>query len=324
MAPFDSHPDRLPAGATLSHYRIVEALGAGGMGVVYRAVDERLNRTVAIKVIGRDAGDTEQRGRFLKEARAASAFSHPNIVTIHEVDSDGGIAFIVMELVEGRSLDKRVAAGPIGIDDAIAIAEQIAASLLAADAASIVHRDIKPANVVVTESGHVKLLDFGIAKQLAGPATADAATLTVQDPTVPGAVLGSVAYMSPEQAQGHAVDARSDVFSFGVLLYEMLAGRRPFGGTTAVETVAKILEATPPSLTAVRADVPGPLAALVTSCLEKDRNRRPSATEVHARLLAIKRSRDESTASVGAVFRRRSVAIPLMASLAIAIGASAW
>ncbi|MEP6784080.1 MAG: protein kinase, partial [Acidobacteriota bacterium] len=146
MASPDPPSDRLKPGATLSHYRIVEALGAGGMGVVYRAVDERLNRTVALKIIGPDAGDSVQRRRFLKEARAASAFSHPNIVTIHEVDTDGAIDFIVMELVDGHSLDKRVSAGPIAIDDAIAIAEQIASSLLAADAAGIVHRDIKPAN----------------------------------------------------------------------------------------------------------------------------------------------------------------------------------
>jgi len=190
MAPSPPDAARLPPGTTLSHYRIVEALGAGGMGVVYRAVDERLNRNVAIKVIGQHVADSDQRRRFLKEARSASSFAHPNIVTIHEVDTDGAVDFIVMELVDGRSLDKRVAAGPVSLDDAIAHAEQIASALAAAEAAGVVHRDIKPANIVVTESGHVKLLDFGIAKQLARPTAADAATLTVQDPTLPGVVMG--------------------------------------------------------------------------------------------------------------------------------------
>ena len=308
----------------LSHYRIDEALGAGGMGVVYRATDLRLNRVVALKVIGKDAADRDARGRFLKEARAASAFSHPNIVTIHEVDSAAGIDFIVMELVVGRSLDKRLAGGLPSIDDVLAFGEQVASALAAAGAAGIVHRDIKPANVMVSDSGHVRLLDFGIAKQLAQPSTADAATLTVPDPTIPGAVLGSVAYMSPEQAQGHAVDGRSDVFSFGVLLYEMLAGRRPFGGTTAVETVAKILEATPPPLHSIRPEVPAALTALVSACLEKDRARRPAAAELHHRLQELRRSQTEAAAGVWPVLRRRTVVIPLVAMLAIIAGGGAW
>jgi predicted Ser/Thr protein kinase len=312
------------APSELSHYRVVEPLGAGGMGVVYRAVDTRLNRTVAIKVISVTLADAEQRRRFLKEARAASAFNHPNIVTIHEVDTAGDVDFIVMELVSGRSLDKRIAPNGLPIDEVLSFAEQIASALAAAHAAGIVHRDIKPANVMVSDAGHVKVLDFGIAKQLSAPGGADAATLTVVDPTAPGAVLGSVPYMSPEQAQGHAVDGRSDVFAFGVLVYELLTGRRPFNGTTSLETVAKILEATPQSVEAIRTDVPVPLATLVSTCLEKDRNRRPQAAAVHAQLTALRRARSTPTVSIDSVLRRPALAVPAILLLAIAAGAGWW
>jgi predicted Ser/Thr protein kinase len=312
------------APSELSHYRVVEPLGAGGMGVVYRAIDTRLNRTVAIKVISANLADAELRRRFLKEARAASAFSHPNIVTIHEVDTAGDVDFIVMELLSGRSLDKWIAPNGLPIDEVLSFAEQIASALAAAHAAGIVHRDLKPANVMVSDAGHVKLLDFGIAKQLAAPSGADAATLTVVDPTAPGVVVGSVPYMSPEQAQGHAVDGRSDVFAFGVLVYELLTGRRPFSGTTSLETVAKILEATPPSVEAIRNDVPVALATLVSSCLEKDRNRRPAAAALHAQLSALRRARATSTVSLGGVLGRRAVAVPAILLLAIAAGTGWW
>jgi hypothetical protein len=294
------------------------------MGVVYRAVDERLNRTVALKVIASGIADAELRRRFLKEARAASSFSHPNVVTIHEVDTAGEIDFIVMELITGRSLDKRIPPKGLPIDEAVSIGEQVASALAAAHAAGIVHRDIKPANVVVTDSGHVKLLDFGIAKQLAAAAGADAATLTVADPTMPGSVLGSVPYMSPEQAQGQAIDGRSDVFGFGVLLYETLTGRRPFSGSTSLETVAKILEATPLAVEAIRTDVPLVLASLVSACLEKDRNRRPQSSEVHAQLSSLRHSRSASVISIGALFTRRAVAIPALILLTVAAGTGWW
>ena len=160
----------LTAGTVLSHYRVDELLGAGGMGVVYRATDLKLNRTVALKVIGVDLGGGDQRACFLKEARAASAFNHPNIVTIHEIDTAGEIDFIAMELLSGRSLDKRIAKNGLPIDEVMSFAEQVASALAAAHVAGIVHRDIKPANVMVSDAGHVTLLDFGVAKQLAGPA----------------------------------------------------------------------------------------------------------------------------------------------------------
>jgi hypothetical protein len=308
----------------LSHYRIIERLGAGGMGVVYRATDERLNRTVALKVIGADAAAAGHRLRFLKEARAASAFTHPNTVTIHEVDTAGDVDFIVMELLQGRSLDTRIAEGPLPIDDAISYAEQIASALKAAHHAGIVHRDIKPANVMVSDAGHITLLDFGIAKELASAAAADARTLTAMDATVPGAVLGSVAYMSPEQAQGLPVDGTSDVFSLGVLVYEMLTGRRPFGGTTAVETVAKIIEATPPPIEAIRADVPASLVTLVSTCLEKNRTRRPASDDVHRRLAAMRSARATSAVSIGQVLRRRSIVIPASIAGLVIVGIAAF
>jgi predicted Ser/Thr protein kinase len=324
MTPSPPVGSRLEAGTTFSHYRIVETLGAGGMGVVYRAVDERLSRPVAIKVIRHDPADVDRRRRFVREARSASTFNHPNIVTIHEVDSASDVDFIVMELVAGRSLDERLAGRGLPIDEGLAIAEQIAAALDAAHAAGIVHRDIKPANVMVSDSGHVKVLDFGIAKQLVPAASPDAETLIVADVTRPGTVLGSPGYMSPEQAQGRTVDGRSDVFSFGVVVYEMLSGRRPFGGDTPIETVAKLLETDPPPLATVRSDVPAALAALVAGCLEKDRHRRPSAHDLLVQLSAMRRSRSLAATNLGAVLRRPALAASLLIAAAAVAGAGIW
>ncbi len=328
MASLGPTPPRdaaLAAGAVLSHYRIVSPLGAGGMGVVYRAVDTRLDRPVALKVIAPALDDGGQsRRRFLKEARAASAFTHPNIVTIHEVDAAGGVDFIVMELVDGRSLEQRLQAGGLPIDDVLAIAQQMAAALESAHAAGIVHRDVKPANVMVTTSGHVKVLDFGVAKRVE-TAEPDAATAPGATATRAGTVLGSLAYMSPEQSQGLAVDGRSDVFSFGVVLYEMLAGRRPFTGSTPVEVTARILEGSPPPLEAARPDVPPALAALVAACLAKDRARRPLAGEVRARLSEIQQTRSAPTPTIQAVLARRGVRWTLVAGLAgLTIAAGTW
>src|SRR6266508_360624 len=193
-------------GTTLSHYRIENLIGQGGMGVVYRAIDTRLGRVVAVKVIAAGAaGDRDRRDRFLKEARAASALNHPNIVTIHEVDHADGIDFLIMELVGGRPLNEMIPRGGLPVDRALELAEQIAGALAAAHAASIVHRDVKPANIVISDGGQAKVLDFGLAKRLAAAAQADAATMGVAPATELGIVVGTVAYMSPEQAQGKPI-----------------------------------------------------------------------------------------------------------------------
>ena len=314
-------------GTLLSHYRLVERLGAGGMGVVFRAVDTRLNRTVALKVIAHDAlpGD-DRRRRFLKEARAASTFNHPNIVTIHEVDQTGGTDFIVMELVSGQPLDRRIRVGGLPVDEVLSCAEQIASALEAAHDAGIVHRDIKPGNVMVSDAGHVKVLDFGIAKQLATGLPPEATTATAAAPaTAAGALIGSLAYMSPEQAQGRPIDGRSDVFSLGVVLYEMLSGQRPFAGATMVETLAKLLESQPPALGALRPDLPQPLVALVQACLEKDRTRRPTAQDVHRQVRGMRQARSAAAASVASVLRRPAVAVPAaLVIVALLAGAAFW
>jgi formylglycine-generating enzyme required for sulfatase activity/dienelactone hydrolase len=270
-------------GTTVSHYRIEHRLGQGGMGVVYRAVDTRLRRVVAIKVITpAAAADRDRRDRFLAEARAASALNHPNIVTIHEVDHAGGVDFLVMELVAGRPLNELIPRAGLPVDRAIAFAIQIADALATAHAAGIVHRDVKPANIVIADSGQAKVLDFGLAKVLA-PMDPVADTMTAAPRTEPGVVVGTLAYVSPEQALGQPIGDRSDIFSFGAVLYEMLAGRRPFGDAT----LAGILTGTPAPVGSIRKAIPPALDALVAECLDKTAARRPGAREVADRLSAI-------------------------------------
>ncbi len=317
-------------GRTLSHYEILDQLGAGGMGVLYRAVDTRLGRTVAIKVLRPDAiADPERRRRLEQEARAASALNHPNIVTIYEIDRAGSGEqardFIAMEYVEGESLDRRIQPGGLPVADAVAHAAQIAAALGAAHAAGIVHRDIKPGNVMVTRDGRIKVLDFGLAKL--DPATgADSLAPTVESPPVTwqGAILGTPVYMSPEQAEGKPVDARSDVFSLGLVLYEMLTGQRPFAGNSQVAVLAALLAKPVPAVRSVRAEVPGDVARIVDRCLAKDpQGRYPTAGEL-ARDLAACQAR---LAAAGLSWRsllRPRVAVPTAAVLLAALGLGAW
>jgi TonB family protein len=225
----------------LSHYQIVEKLGEGGMGVVYKARDTRLDRFVAIKVISSDLKtDPDRRHRFVQEAKAASALNHPGIITVHEIASEGDVDFIVMELVPGRTLDALIPRKGMRIRDALSVAVEIADALAAAHAAGIIHRDLKPANLMVSESGRAKVLDFGLAKlrDHEGPAREDEPTERVK--TREGTILGTCAYMSPEQAEGRSLDSRSDIFSFGLVLYEMLTGRKAFAGDSELSILEQV------------------------------------------------------------------------------------
>ena len=232
-------------GQALGHYRIEAKLGEGGMGTVYRAFDTHLDRAVAIKVLRPDAiTSPERRRRFLQEAKAASALNHPNIIHIYDISSSEGTDFIAMEFVRGKTLDQLIARNGLPLRDTLNYSIQIADALARAHSAGIIHRDLKPANIIVDEDGRVKLLDFGLAKLIEPAADSEAATATMAVPenqTEEGAIVGTVSYMSPEQAEGLKVDARSDIFSFGSVLYEMITGCRPFEGATRMSTLSAIL-----------------------------------------------------------------------------------
>ena len=300
----------------VSHYRVEEEIGRGGMGVVYRAVDTRLGRAVAIKMLPADATTSPERHRrFVQEARSASALNHPAIVTIHEIDEHDGRTFIAMELVEGTPLDRLLAQRPLRLDEALDYAVQISSGLEVAHAAGIVHRDIKPANIMITRDGRAKMLDFGIAKLV--ERASDEATLTMAD-TRTGMIVGTASYMSPEQAQGRPVTPRSDIFSFGAVLYEMLSGRRPFSADSDIGLLTAILRDPPPALRSVRPDVPAALAEIVDRCLVKDANvRYANGAELHAALTttraALSRPADVRTWRRAAVL---VVAILLLAAAA--------
>jgi eukaryotic-like serine/threonine-protein kinase len=236
----------LPPGTHLGPYEILEQIGAGGMGAVYKARDARLGREVAIKVLPPDKmADPDRKRRFIQEARSASALNHPHIVIIHDIGESDGIDFIVMEYVEGRTLDQFIPRDGMKSADVLKYAIPVADALAAAHAAGIVHRDLKPANVIVSRSEAVKVLDFGLAKLTAPETEADDKTRTMANVSQDGAIVGTAAYMSPEQAEGRPVDARSDIFSFGAMLYEMLTGHKAFTGKTTVSTLAAVLRHDP-------------------------------------------------------------------------------
>jgi dienelactone hydrolase len=309
----------------LSHYTLGAALGAGGMGVVYRATDTRLNRTVALKVIAPDAiADRDRKLRFLREARAASALSHPNIVTIHDIGDADGVDFLVMELVSGRSLDQLIPKEGMPVERAIDIAIQITSALDAAHTADIIHRDIKPANIMITDAGQVKVLDFGLAKRLDGLPDQNLTTVAPTLATEAGMVLGTMAYMSPEQAQGLPVDGRTDIFSFGALLYEMLTGRRAFSGATSMSTLAAILSEQPPPIETIRKDLSPGLLQLVHDCLQKNRTARPSARGALDRLIALQRSATATSVDLRRLVRRPAIVIPAAAALLLIAAGGAW
>ncbi len=326
---------------TISHYRILGKLGEGGMGVVYRALDTRLERPVALKILPREAvGDPERRWRFEREAKAASALNHPNIVTIYDIDrapfGEGEpVDFIAMECVEGEALDRVLAGRRLTVEEALAYGAQMAAALAAAHAAGIIHRDVKPGNAIVTASGQVKVLDFGLAKLLdtaaATPASSTdslAATITAATAapgTLQGTVLGTLAYMSPEQAQGKPVDARSDVFSLGSVLYEMLAGKRPFQGDSNLMTLAAILRDPIPPLKSVRPDVPADVERVIARSLEKrPEDRYPSAVGMRDDLLACQARRSVPIRERLPAARKPGVIAGLALLLAASLGALGW
>ncbi len=268
-------------GTTVSHFKITAKLGEGGMGEVFRAEDTKLGREVALKVLPTEvASDPERLKRFSREAKSVAALNHPNIVTIYAVEDAVGVPYLVMELVEGKSLDRLMPPSGFDLASFFPIAIQLADALAAAHDQGIVHRDIKPANVMVTESGRVKILDFGLAK-LAKAATDNAETELTRD----GMILGTAPYMSPEQAQGDTVDPRSDIFSLGIVLYEMATGQRPFQGDNAIAVISAILRDAPPRVTEVRAELPRHLGRIITRCLEKTpAERYQAARELHLEL----------------------------------------
>jgi len=265
-------------GQMLAHYRIEARLGAGGMGVVYKALDTHLNRPVAIKVLAAEAlADPARRQRFIQEAHAASALDHPNIVTIYDIAEVEGRHFMVMQFVAGKTLRALLTRGRLDCNQALRYGVQIADALAQAHARGIVHRDLKPENLMITEQDQVKILDFGLALLTAVEEPDDAAagespTLSAREPklrTEEGTVLGTVAYMSPEQAEGKRVDARSDIFSLGAVLYEMLSGQRAFRGATTADTMMAILKEDPPELSSARPELPPAVDRIVRRCLEK-------------------------------------------------------
>ena len=289
-------------GRTVSHYRILAELGSGGMGVVYEAEDTRLGRHVALKLLPPDACcDPQAMDRFLREARIVSSLSHPHICVLHDIGEHEGQQFMVMELLEGEPLKARLARGPLSLDDLLEYGVQIADALDAAHAAGVVHRDIKPANLFVTRRGQVKVLDFGVAKlSETGPDRTDvAATIAGGELTTVGSAIGTVAYMSPEQARGQEIDARSDLFSFGDVLYEMATGRQPFAGATHAVTFEGILTRQPIAPSQLNANIPAEFDRIVGKALEKDRETRyQSASEVRADLKRLKRDTESGHTAI--------------------------
>ena len=308
--PFPADTQTMMTGTTLGHYRILDRLGKGGMGEVFLAEDTKLGRRVALKVLADElASDSDWRQRFEREARAVAAINHPSIVTIHSVEESDGVLFLTLELVEGATLADLIPTAGLPLDQLLAIATPLADAVGAAHQRGITHRDLKPANVMITPDRRVKVLDFGLAKLAESEQAAMGVTVPAADLTGAGRIMGTTAYMSPEQAEGKAVDPRSDVFSLGVMVYEMAIGERPFKGDTQVSILSAILKDHPPSVTDLKHDLPRDLGRIVRRCLAKDpEDRYQTAKDLRNDLRTLKADLDS-----GAVQPLSGVAAPLIA-----------
>ena len=327
-------------GTTLKHYEIEALIGKGGMGEVYRARDVRLGRAVALKILPQEfTADPQRRSRFMQEARAASAVNHPSIAQVYDVDEVDGTVFLAMELVEGKTLRALIKNKELDLLGSLEIAQQVAGGLGKAHDANIVHRDIKPENIVVSPEGHAKILDFGLAKLLepTAPGEDDVSHMETLAKTQSGMIMGTLRYMSPEQARGQEVDARSDIFSLGIVLYEMVTGQLPFSGATALDTLHAIAYEETRPVTALRANIPPSIQRIVSRCLRKQaKDRYPGVRELVTDLRTAQKDIESGAASVvaplderiqgwwsslfSAALRRQSLLlVAVMALLAVAL-----